>query len=577
MRIPSFSMNSMTVYFLIFILTIGSSSLAAVTSKNSGGQLNVESTPDQTENLLYTVLVAEIATSRGFKNIACESYFKAAYLSKDPAIAEQATLVSINFEAPKESVLNALLWAKIDPDNLQAQLIAMTLLISQSVEQAIPYLTRAIDINPQEIDQHLMEIQTRLSETSAINLQQALDKIAKERPLDPYTQFAAAQSASIQNDMKKTKFWLNSALKLKPDLTRAIELNAQIIRYEDGNDAPALQYLNQEVEKFPNDGELRIFYANALLDTNKIEEAKKVIGHIAKESPFQDQALLLLGEIYLNEKNWAKAESSLEKALNYPNAKQTAKYLLGEIAEEQQHYSQAINWFSDVGQGPFHVPARLRAVMLLKKAKLYEEAIYLLHNSSPNNLEEQKYLLLSEIDLLNASKGSEDALQISNELLLQLPEDLDVLFMRAVTATKLKKWDMAEDDFKKVLVKNPNDANVLNALGYTISYDKKRLQEALSYSKQALSVSPNNPDFMDSVGWIYFQLGDIQQALKFLTEANALSQDNTIAAHFGEVLWASDQKKEAVIVWKKALKQEADNEELLDTLKRLKIDLDKNH
>lgn len=145
--------------------------------------------------------------------------------------------------------------------------------------------------------------------------------------------------------------------------------------------------------------------------------------------------------------------------------------------------------------------------------------------------------------------------------------------MRAITAVKLKDWDLAEKDLKLVLKQNPKNANALNILGYMLSLNKSRLQEALDYLNQALSIAPNNPAFMDSMGWAYYQLGDLQNALAFLNKANELAKDSQIAAHLGEVLWTSNNKKEAMLVWQKALKYNDENEELLQTLKRLNVNL----
>ncbi len=118
---------------------------------------------------------------------------------------------------------------------------------------------------------------------------------------------------------------------------------------------------------------------------------------------------------------------------------------------------------------------------LLKETRSYKEAIYLLHNSTPSTNVEQKNLLLSEIDLLNASNTPEEAMQLANEILLKLPNDADVLYLRAISATKLKKFDIAESDLKNILEQNPNIASALNALGYTVSFSKERLPEAIGY------------------------------------------------------------------------------------------------
>ncbi len=489
---------------------------------------------------------------------------------------EQSTLFAINFQAPFAAIPSAKLWAKVDPKNLQAQLVAMTLLIGHSIEEALPFLKQALKVEPAEASQYLVEIQARLRDASANNLKTALTLLATQEPNNPYLHLAAAESAAEQGDIKNANYWVNSTLKLIPNLTRALELKTRLIRYETKSYIPAINFLSTQLEKFRDNKELRFFYATMLLEDDKIEEAKKELTQLTDDKLLKGQALLLLGEIYFKENNLNNASDTLQKALMFPESKEAAQYLLGEIAEREGKIQAAIQQYSMIEPGPYHIAAVLRAVFLLKKSRAYKEAIYLLHNSTPTSIDEQKHLLLTEVDLLNTSKQSEEAMQLADEILPKLPNDTDVLFIHAVTAVKLKNWEMAEDDLKKILKQNPNNASALNSLGYVLSFNKNRLPEALNYLAQALALAPNNPAFMDSMGWVYYRTGDLHLALTYLKKANGLSDDGEIAAHLGEVLWMSNHKNEALIVWKKALEQHNDSEELLDTLKRLSVDINSN-
>src|SRR4029077_6164849 len=139
---------------------------------------------------------------------------------------------------------------------------------------------------------------------------------------------------------------------------------------------------------------------------------------------------------------------------------------------------------------------------------------------------------------------SDEALQLTNDILIKIPLDEDVLYSRAITAIKLKKWEMAETDLKQILKQNPNNANALNALGYVLSFNNHRLDEALGYINQALSIAPNNPLFMDTLGWAYYQSGQYKQSVHYLKIALDLSENPKIAAHLGEALWVNNQKAE---------------------------------
>jgi len=447
-------LHALSVYLVMLFLTMG------LCAPVCAQETNIEKS-----NLLYTLLVAELAASRNLPDIALNQYLDAAKRTSDPAVAEESTVLALSLEAPKEAILSAELWANKDPRNIQAQLIAVTLLISQSIEKALPYLTRALEYDPQNSEQPLLDIQERLSETSAKNLRQALDRIATQHPSDPYIHLIAAASAAEQRDMKNANLWVNSALKQMPDFTHAIELKARLIRHEKNSEIPALIYLDQQLEKFPQNHELRFFYISALLDDKKIEKAKIQLLKLTHDSVYAGPSFLILGEIAIQENQWATANQALTKALAFEDSKDGAEYLLGKLEEHRGQGSTALSHYAQVGKGPYHISAILRAVALLKASHDYEEAIYLMHNSSPSTHEEQKQLLLAELDLLNASKQSEEAMQLVNDILPKLPDDPDLLLMRAVTAIELKQWDVAKGDLQHILKQNPKHSQAQKLLG----------------------------------------------------------------------------------------------------------------
>lgn len=569
------------VYLIVTCLTMFGGS-AASADTDSPQEINVQNAKIQNtaelpatkrQDIIYKILLAEIAASRNDSATALQNYTQASKITQDPMVAEQSTQLAINLQAPLEASQSAELWAKTAPDNLQAQLIAMTLTIGHSADKALPYLTRAIDLNPAEIDQYILEIQARLSEKSVHNLNEALIKLVSLKPENAYVLLTAAQSSSQLGQIKEGNQLVDSALKYRPNLTHAIQLKARLIRYEAKNDDSALKFLAKKVEAFPENNELRLFFANALLDNGDNIDAKAHLNQIKNNKELGGQALILLGQIALKENKFIEAMDALKAALEYPQSRDSAQFLLGDAEERQGHIKEALGWYTNIGAGNFQTPAFLHAVSILKKQKNYKEAIYLLHNASPNTVEEQKQLILAEIDLLNTSKSSEEAMQLANDILSKLPADADVLYIHAITASQQKKWDVAEADLKKILQQNPNNANALNALGHTLSFDKHRLDEALNYLNQALALAPNNPYFMDSLGWTYYRLGDHQKAIHYLTKANTLIDDGEIAAHLGEVLWSDNKKDDAKAVWAKAYQSNKDNLVLQETIKRYKVNI----
>ena len=112
-----------------------------------------------------------------------------------------------------------------------------------------------------------------------------------------------------------------------------------------------------------------------------------------------------------------------------------------------------------------------------------------------------------------------------------------------------------------------------NALGYSLADRNLRLQEAHDLIKKALSLAPEDPYIMDSMGWVEFRLGRFEQAEELLRRAFAIKSDPEIAAHLGEVLWVRGREEEAKKLWRNAGGRDSQNETLKSTLKRLQVKL----
>lgn len=527
----------------------------------------------QHQYLLYSILVAEMAAQRNMPAIALSRYLELARLTQNPKIAREATEWAIEFQAPEEALLASEYWAKMAPNDLQAQMVATTLVIGYSINRALPYLTRAIELDPKEIGQHLIAIQSRLSSRSADHLKMALFHIAKRYPKNAYASLAAAQSAAQQEDIPNATLWVDKTLELQPNLTAALELKARLIRYHDNSDTAALNFLKERVLQYSDNPELRLFYATALVDASQYKDAIYHLKLLSGDKTYGGQALIYLGEAYRKDNDFDNSVSTWKKAMQHEEMKDNAQFLLGELMEQRNHVSEAVLWFTTIDSGPFHITAQLRAAELLKKNKDFDKAIQVLHDANPTTADEQKQLYLSEIDILATGKKLKDAMNLADEVLTKIPTDEDMLLMHSLVAIKMKQWSLAEKDLKTILQQNANNAEALNTLGYILSLQPERRQEAKQYIEQALSIAPNNPAYLDSLGWLYFKMGDAKKALEYLSKATELSNDPEIAAHLGEVMWALGKKEEAKVVWGQALYRSPKNEVLKETLVRHNVDL----
>ena len=124
-------------------------------------------------------------------------------------------------------------------------------------------------------------------------------------------------------------------------------------------------------------------------------------------------------------------------------------------------------------------------------------------------------------------------------------------------------------NFESLLKDRPEDASLLNALGYSLADRNQKLPRAETLIRKALEASPDNPAFLDSLGWVRFRRGDIPGALPYLERAYRIFPDAEIASHWGEALWVSGKQAEARALWARSLARSPDSKPLRATIERL--------
>jgi tetratricopeptide (TPR) repeat protein len=146
------------------------------------------------------------------------------------------------------------------------------------------------------------------------------------------------------------------------------------------------------------------------------------------------------------------------------------------------------------------------------------------------------------------------ALDAAEKLSVTKEEKQDIWFQRGAMYERMKKIDLAEAEFRKVLEVNPDNAPALNYLGYMLADRNVKLPEALTMITKALDIEPNSGAYLDSLGWVYFKLNRLTEAEENLRQALLLTpRDATVHDHMGDVLLRESKVKEAIAQWQLSL------------------------
>lgn len=547
-----------------------------------------------TQDMLYKILVAEIAGQRGDFELAGNAYLQLARSTRDPRLGERAAQIAV-FVRDQQQALEALkLWVELDPANSDARQGLVAFLVRNGqADAALEHLevllaaaakvaaeTPSDNTAPEadlgiedELDgasgQGFMQIAALLArEADKKEALRLMGKFAAIHKDSADAQFAYASLALNNGDEELARSAVEGALQIKPDWSKAVVVRARIMQLQ--KETPqALAYLKQFTDSHPDNLLLRLNYARLLVDAKQLDEARAQFDALAQREPNNAGMLFSLGllSIQINQldeaKNYLKQVSKLGK---FPTE---SSYYLGQIAETQKQYNDAITWYKAVNQSEAYLDAQLRVVGILARQGDIPAARTHLNGIQLQNPEQEKLLIMAEADLLREEEKFTEAMALYDRALTELPQDNILLYGRAMLAEKMDRLDILEQDLRNILSREPDNARALNALGYTLADRTKRYEEALGYIQRALALNPQDAATLDSIGWVQYRLGNAQEAVQNLQNAYKLDANAEIAAHLGEVLWVSGDREGARKVWGEALKSEPKDKALLNTMKRL--------
>ncbi len=330
--------------------------------------------------------------------------------------------------------------------------------------------------------------------------------------------------------------------------------------------------------------EVRMGYARALLDAQRYPEASAQLQTVTAQKPEHPQAWLILGTLELQDKKPLAAEKSFKRHVELAKSGASASpevnrglvqaYLsLSQIAEQRNDLAQAESWLKQIDNSDDLVTAQSRRAAILAKQGKLEEGRKLIRGLPEKSPADARLKLMAEVQLLRDNKQLKTAYELLLEKTKSGPPDYDLLYDQAMLAEKLGQLDEMERLLRQIIAGKPEHQHAYNALGYSLAERKIRLPEARQLILKALEFAPDDPFISDSLGWLEFRSGNMAEALRILQTAFQARPDAEIAAHLGEVLWVSGQRDQAMAIWREGASLNAENETLLETLKRLRVKL----
>ncbi|MDO9226809.1 MAG: tetratricopeptide repeat protein [Pseudomonadota bacterium] len=526
-----------------------------------------------TSQVLYQILLGEIASQRGELRLSAEAYADLASKTRDVRVAQRAVELARYAHQPALALRGAQLWRELEPGSVKAiQTLASMLLASGRVKEARPHLEAWLKLGPSaEVFTQFHALLARQKDKQA-----ALDLVAElavSYPALPEAHFAVAQVALQANHMRRALVALDEALRLRPQWETAVLLKAQVLSQQDGEGA-AQAFLTTYLQANPGAREVRLAYAKSLARGGRFVESRVEFERLARDAPDDPEAHFTLGLVAMQTNDLASARGALLKSLElgHPDG-DTVRYYLGQLEEADKQFETALTWYRQVGDSRHGFDAQLRVAAVLSRLGRLREAREWLAGLKTEDDAQRIQVAQSEAVMLRAAKNYPAVFEVLSRALEKMPDSQELLYDRAMAAEKIDRLDLLEQDLRRLIKLKPDHAHAYNALGYTLADRTNRLPEAVELLSQALKLAPEDPFILDSMGWALFKLKRLPEAVDHLRRAYKGKTDPEIAAHLGEALWAKNGKgdrDEARRVWQSSLKLHPDNENLREVVSRLK-------
>lgn len=568
-------MNRSSALLLAFVFLSGCQAMAPVSPAGTPPVEDTASTPEKpkvyssfSEETVFSLLSAELAGQRNRFDIALDNYVTQAINTQDPGVSERAFRIAEYLGADQPALDTALIWAKNAPDDLEAQrAAAVQLARAGRYDDSMVYMEKVLQGKGDTHFDFLALSAADTDQETRNGLMKSFDRLLQRHPKNSQLIFGKALLLQQDGDNKAALTLLEDNPPEEGEIA-PILLRARLLQTMNRGDE-ALPLLRKSIKKYPDDKRLRLTYARTLVEQDRMDDAKVEFSTLVQQYPEDDELRYSLALVCLEAKAWDEAKGYLEDLIARESHVDSAHLNLGRIAEERNDPQGALIEYAQVGPGNDYLPAQLRQADILMNNGKTAEAQSKLAAERDAQPDYAIQLYLIESETLSANKQDDKAWKTLDKALQQYPDDLNLLYTRAMLAEKRNDLAQMEKDLRLIIKRDPDNAMALNALGYTLSDRTTRYAEAKALIEQAHQINPEDPAVLDSLGWVNFRMGNLDDAEKYLRQALERFPDHEVAAHLGEVLWVKGNQREAKQVWGKYLKDQPDSTILRSTIKRL--------
>lgn len=551
--------------------------------------------------LFYQLLIGEMELSAGRAGNAYDVILDAARRHNDASLFQRAVEIALQARAGEQALAAARAWRKALPDSVdalrfQAQILMALNKPEEVVEPIAAWLLDAPAIERPALIAGLPRLLQRVADR-----QLALSLL--ERMVSPYKDLPGTR---VPSQVALGRLHLAAG-----QAQQALALAQQAASEDKASAGPVLLALEllpgtpaaeaivtAYFDRTGAEPGVRLAYVQVLAQSQRYADAIVQLEAVTRERPELPEPWLTLGTLQVELKHPREAEAAVQRYVQLANQPKPAEpghaapddegegsagpgpkgrdltqawLLLAQAAELRGDLKAAEAWLAKADNPQRALEVQERRATLMARQGQVKQARALIQAVPERTGDDARAKLMAEARMLREVKQWKDAAEVLKSANQRFSNDAELLYEQAMIEDKLERYAEMERLLRRVIEIKPDHQHAHNALGYSLADRNQRLPEARELINKALALAPGDPFITDSLAWVEFRLGNRDEALRLLRLAYKARPDTEIAAHLGEVLWATGQRDEARRVWAEGRSRDAANEVLRETLGRLKV------
>ena len=436
----------------------------------------------------------------------------------------------------------------------------------QKYDKSISYGLLAIDRNKESKD-YSISLGKKYIGLNELNL--ALDlfeRVAEKHEDNADVLFIIGDLKSQLNDIDGALIYYQQAYNKDNSLILALEVAAELALRSNHRDSELI--LKKLLLADPSNPKYLQLFVESLSDSNNLNDIEELLqNETIKSNPFVNNLYNQLGYEYLVNGIIDKSVEYFEKSLSINENDRFALYYLSNVYRDLKQYDQSIIIAEkQINLYPKEKDGYINKIISLLTIEDFEKATEVLLESLqifPNDFDMNYFLGIAHYSLENFIESEtyyEKALKINNQ-------STTAMHGLAMAYDKNEKWDKSDKLYIDLIADNTNDAQAYNNYAYSLVERNKDIDYALTLAEKAIELSPNTSAYLDTIGWIYFKLGNFEKAKEFIAKSIVYDDSSAVVLeHYGDVLIALNDKDEALVFYKKAFELDQNNSSLSEKI-----------